>query len=76
LAETPFNIAPAEIYFNEFFYPGLLSDILGGQLPEGYTKHRRERSPSPVLKLELARPNRSPLKASGRAHGQPETEDQ
>lgn len=32
--ENTFNTAPLELYFNEFFYPGLLTDILQGKRPK------------------------------------------
>ena len=29
-----FDVAPVEIFFNEFYYPGLLSELLAGRLPQ------------------------------------------
>ena len=29
--ENTFNVAPIEWFFNEFFYPGLLSDLVAGK---------------------------------------------
>ncbi len=49
-----FQVAPAEMFFNEFYYPGLLSDILAGRRPraaEGIAdKDRRQ----PRVRLEMA----------------------
>ena len=46
------DVAPIEIYFSEFYYPDLLSDILAGKRPHApgniSTKDRRQ----PYLKLE------------------------
>jgi WD40 repeat protein len=33
-----FDVAPAEIFFNEYFHPGLLSEILAGKQPEATSK--------------------------------------
>ena len=32
--KTTFNVSPMEIFFNEFFYPDLLSDVLAGKQPK------------------------------------------
>ncbi len=32
--KTTFNVSPVEIFFNEFFYPDLLSDVLAGKQPK------------------------------------------
>src|SRR5262249_16072339 len=41
-----FDVAPVEIFFNDFFYPGLLSDIASGKRPraaqEVVLKERRQ----------------------------------
>src|SRR4029450_11983473 len=33
-AQSTFKVAPVESFFNEFYYPGLLADILAGKSPE------------------------------------------
>jgi len=33
-AESTFKVAPVESFFNEFYYPGLLADILAGKNPQ------------------------------------------
>jgi len=33
-SKTTFNVSPVEIFFNEFFYPDLLSDVLAGKQPK------------------------------------------
>jgi hypothetical protein len=50
-----FDVAPVEIFFNEYFYPGLLADIMAGKRPpkaptEIAEKDRRQ----PEIKLALA----------------------
>src|SRR5262249_34365308 len=49
-----FDVAPVEIFFNEFFYPGLLSDIASGKRPRAarYVEQKGRRQPS--LKLSRA----------------------
>ncbi|MGH9943216.1 MAG: caspase family protein [Pyrinomonadaceae bacterium] len=32
--QTTTNVRPVEVFFNEFYYPGLLADILGGKQPK------------------------------------------
>ena len=54
--QETFNVAPIEWFFNEFYYPGLLSDIFAGKRPivaqDVSKKDRRQ----PVVKLSLAGP--------------------
>lgn len=56
-AQSTFKVAPVESFFNEFYYPGLLADILGGKNPrathEIVNKDRRQ----PEIRLEPAVPN-------------------
>jgi WD40 repeat protein len=42
-----FNIRPVEIFFNEFFYPGLLGDILAGKKP---------RAPQDISQIDRRQP--------------------
>jgi hypothetical protein len=51
-----FNVAPIELYFNEFYYPGLLADVFAGKRPrvaeDVSSKDRRQ----PLVKLSIAGP--------------------
>src|SRR5262249_47896833 len=51
--QETFNVAPIEWFFNEFYYPGLLSDIFGGKRPKvGQDVSKKDRR-QPVVKLSL-----------------------
>jgi WD40 repeat protein/uncharacterized caspase-like protein len=51
--QDTFNVAPVEWFFNEYYHPGLLSDVFAGQRPKVSldisTKDRRQ----PIVKLSL-----------------------
>jgi uncharacterized caspase-like protein len=49
-----FDVAPVEIFFNEFFYPGLLSDIASGKRPKAARNVEQKDRRQPVLKLSSA----------------------
>lgn len=49
-----FDVAPAEIFFNEFFHPGLLSDILSGKQPEANSEIAAKDRRQPQIKLSPA----------------------
>src|SRR5262245_788678 len=59
--QDTFNVAPIEWFFNEFYYPGLLTDVFGGKRPrvrdDVSTKDRRQ----PLLKLSLAYEQPQPI---------------
>ena len=46
-----FDVAPVEIFFNDFFYPGLLSDIALGKRPKAARNVEQKDRRQPVLKL-------------------------
>ncbi|HEU4594435.1 MAG TPA: caspase family protein [Pyrinomonadaceae bacterium] len=48
------SFAPVEVFFNEFFYPDLLSDILAGKRPRAARELARIDRRQPRLKLTLA----------------------
>ena len=48
-----FNVAPIEWFFNEYYYPGLLSDILAGKRPRVAQDVSRKDRRQPVVKLSL-----------------------
>ncbi len=49
-----FDVAPVEIFFNEFFYPGLLSDIASGKRPKAAHNVEQKDRRQPVLKISRA----------------------
>jgi WD40 repeat protein/uncharacterized caspase-like protein len=54
--EETFNVAPIEWFFNEFYYPGLLSDIFNGKRPRVAQDVSKKDRRQPVVKLSLAGP--------------------
>jgi WD40 repeat protein len=55
-SESTFDVAPAESFFNEFFYPGLLAEVAAGRRPKpALTIAQKDRRP-PRLALSLAGP--------------------
>jgi len=46
-----FNVAPVELYFNEFYHPGLLSDIFAGKRPKPSQDITKKDRRQPALKL-------------------------
>jgi WD40 repeat protein len=49
-----FNTAPVEVFFNEYFYPGLLADILAGKNPKAEQDIALRDRRQPQLTLALA----------------------
>lgn len=45
--QSSFNVRPIEVFFNEFFYPGLLADILAGKAP---------RAPKDITQIDRRQP--------------------
>jgi uncharacterized caspase-like protein len=52
--QETFNVAPIEWFFNEFYYPGLLSDIFAGKRPRVAQDVSKKDRRQPVVKLSLA----------------------
>ena len=52
--QDTFNVAPIEWFFNEYYYPGLLSDILAGKRPRVAQDVSQKDRRQPVVKLSLA----------------------
>jgi WD40 repeat protein len=48
-----FNVAPIEWFFNEFYYPGLLSDIFAGKRPRVAQDVSKKDRRQPIVKLSL-----------------------
>ena len=58
-----FDVAPVEIFFNEYFYPGLLADIASGKRPRAAQDVAQKDRRQPVVNLARADGQR----AAGRA---------
>jgi WD40 repeat protein/uncharacterized caspase-like protein len=52
--QDTFNVAPIEWFFNEFYYPGLLSDIFASKRPRVAQDVSRKDRRQPIVKLSLA----------------------
>lgn len=51
--QETFNVAPIEWFFNEFYYPGLLSDIFFGKRPKVAQDVSKKDRRQPIVKLSL-----------------------
>ncbi|HEY8411991.1 MAG TPA: caspase family protein, partial [Pyrinomonadaceae bacterium] len=51
--QETFNVAPIEWFFNEFYYPGLLSDIFAGKRPRVAQDVSKKDRRQPVVKLSV-----------------------
>jgi WD40 repeat protein/uncharacterized caspase-like protein len=51
--QDTFNVAPIEWFFNEFYYPGLLAEILAGKRPRITEDVSKKDRRQPVVKLSL-----------------------
>ncbi|HKS09249.1 MAG TPA: caspase family protein [Pyrinomonadaceae bacterium] len=54
--QETFNVAPIEWFFNEFYYPGLLSDIFAGKRPRVAQDVSKKDRRQPIVKLTLSGP--------------------
>ncbi len=54
--QDTFNVAPIEWFFNEFYYPGLLSDVFAGKRPRVAEDVSKKDRRQPVVKLSLVGP--------------------
>ena len=52
--QDTFNVAPIEWFFNEFYYPGLLADVLAGKRPTVSQDVSKKDRRQPVVKLSVA----------------------
>jgi len=52
--QDTYNTKPVEVFFNEYFYPGLLGEILGGKSPKAALEinKRDRRQPQVTLRLK------------------------
>jgi len=53
-AANTFDVAPVEAFFNEFYYPGLLADVLAGKRPRASQNIARVDRRQPQVNLGLA----------------------
>ena len=51
--QETFNVAPIEWFFNEFYYPGLLSDIFAGKRPRVALDVSKKDRRQPIVKLSV-----------------------
>lgn len=51
--QETYNVAPIEWFFNEFYYPGLLSDIFAGKRPRVAEDVSKKDRRQPIVKLSL-----------------------
>ena len=51
--QETFNVAPIEWFFNEFYYPGLLSDIFAGKRPRVVQDVSKKDRRQPIVKLSV-----------------------
>jgi len=51
--QDTFNVAPIEWFFNEFYYPGLLSDVFAGKRPRVAQDVSKKDRRQPIVKLSL-----------------------
>lgn len=52
--QETFNVAPIEWFFNEFYYPGLLSDVFAGKRPRVALDVSKKDRRQPIVKLSLS----------------------
>ena len=52
--QETFNVAPIEWFFNEFYFPGLLSEVYGGKRPKVTRDVSKKDRRQPIVKLSLA----------------------
>jgi WD40 repeat protein/uncharacterized caspase-like protein len=51
--QDTFNVAPIEWFFNEFYYPGLLADVIAGKRPRVAQDVSKKDRRQPAVKLSL-----------------------
>jgi WD40 repeat protein/uncharacterized caspase-like protein len=52
--QDTFNVAPIEWFFNEFYYPGLLADVIAGKRPTVSQDVSKKDRRQPIVKLSLS----------------------
>lgn len=51
--QDTFNVAPIELFFNEFYYPGLLADVFAGKRPKVSLDVSKKDRRQPIVKLSV-----------------------
>jgi WD40 repeat protein/uncharacterized caspase-like protein len=51
--QDTFNVAPVEWFFNEYYYPGLLSEVIAGKRPRVAQDISRKDRRQPIVKLSV-----------------------
>ena len=51
--QDTFNVAPVEWFFNEYYYPGLLSDVFAGKRPKVSLDISQKDRRQPIVKLSI-----------------------
>jgi uncharacterized caspase-like protein len=51
--QDTFNVAPVEWFFNEYYYPGLLSDVFAGKRPHVAQDISKKDRRQPIVKLSV-----------------------
>jgi len=54
--QDTFNVAPVEWFFNEYYYPGLLSDVFAGKRPKVTLDISQKDRRQPIVKLSIPGP--------------------
>jgi WD40 repeat protein/uncharacterized caspase-like protein len=54
--QDTFNVAPVEWFFNEYYYPGLMSDVFAGKRPKVTLDISQKDRRQPIVKLSLPAP--------------------
>ena len=52
--QDTFNVAPVEWFFNEYYYPGLLSDVFAGKRPKVALDISKKDRRQPIVKMSIA----------------------
>ena len=52
-SRNTFDVAPVESYFNEYFYPGLLADIIAGRRPKAPQSIEQKDRRQPVVRIDF-----------------------
>ena len=66
--QDTFNVAPIEVFFNEFYYPGLLADIFAGKRPRVAQDVSKKDRRQPLVKLSVLGERRT-ANRNRNAHG-------
>ena len=65
-AASTFKVSPVESFFSEFYYPGLLADILGGKNPQATSNIIEKDRRQPQIRLAVADSRAADIRVSER----------